>query len=382
LNRFDIAGGQPKAWSILARSHAAGRVASTYLCHGPEGVGAWSLAIEFAALLNCEAPRLRSDNSEIRVPCDECRPCGSILSLNFEGLHLIVPIKSHKNRGEAIDLTNEVLDQKRRESFCLLDRSKPVGIPIDLARETKKRLALQPPVGITRVVLFYQMERMRAASADALLKLIEEPPPDTVIILTAVRPESLLPTILSRAQKVRLERLPEQMVIDYLIDRHQVPESAARLATKVCDRSLGRAIEMIAGKDADEADHRSVGLMLFKTLMSEPAPDLIAQMNDLINFNDRGAAEELVRLWQSLIRDGAYLANTTDETDLVNIDFSFEIREIAPRLANPSVVERMVTTTKNTLADLTLNVHIQPALVAMALKLKMDMEAGSQAPAP
>jgi len=376
LNRFDITKGQPKAWSILARAKKLDRVASTYLFHGPEGVGAWSLALEFAALLNCEEPGGQSDRPAA-LPCGECRNCRAILNLNFEGMHLIVPIPSHKNLEEAIDLTNATLDRKREEPFSLPDRTRPIGIPIELAREVKRRLVIRGMAGVTRVVLFYQMETMRVASADALLKMIEEPPPDTVIILTAVRPEGLSPTILSRAQKIRLERLPETMVVEYLMAKHGATETAARLMARVYERSLGRAIESARGAEGEESDERSVGLMLFKTLMTEPASELVAQMSGLLNFNNRGAAENLVRLWQSLIRDGAYLANTSDEASLVNVDFASEIRQISSLLSDPAVVDRMALTTKNTLADLSLNVHIQPALVAMVLKLKADMKASA-----
>jgi DNA polymerase-3 subunit delta' len=226
------------------------------------------------------------------------------------------------------------------------------------------------------VVLFYRMDLMRQASADALLKLIEEPPRETVIILTAAQPDALLPTILSRARKVRLKRPPEKLVVEYLRENYQATETAAKLATRVSQRSLGRALGMIGGEDAAGADRRAIGLLLFKGLMSESAPSLVAQMGEVLNFRDRGAAVDLIHLWQSLVRDGAYLAGTGDTTDIVNVDFQSELEAIAPRLANPAVVQAIVATTKNTLADLRLNVHIQPALVAMALKLKMDMETG------
>lgn len=376
MNRFNIAEGQARAWSILARSHAAGKVASTYLFAEPEGAGAWCLGVEFAALLNCEAPQATKDQSSLMIPCGSCPNCHTIFGLNSEALHLIVPIRSHKNHNEAIDLTNEILEAKRQEPFSMIDQSKPISIPIDLARETRKRLNSRPPAGLTRVVMFYQMDRMRASSADALLKLIEEPPAGTIIILTASQPQALLPTILSRSQKIRLVRLPEPMVVKHLQEHYQATESSASLAARVCDRSLGRAIKMVSDSAAQETDQRSVGLMLFKVFMTGSTPELVTKLSDLINFNDRGGAEQLVRLWQSLIRDTAWYANTGDVSDLINIDFQSEFAAIAPRLANPAVVEGMVTTTKNTLADLARNVHIQPALVAMALKLKMDLEAG------
>ncbi len=376
MNRFDITKGQADAWTALAGAYAADRVASTYLVHGPEGVGAWALAIEFAALLNCESVQSEiSESSDVR-PCGNCQPCRAVYDLNFEGLFPVVPIGKHKNLKEAIDLTNETLENKRQEPFCQLDQSSPVSIPIDLAREVRRRLATRPAEGITRVVVFYRMDLMRLASADALLKLIEEPPRDTVIVLTAAQPEALLPTILSRARKVRLKLPPEELLVDYLTRNYQATETAARLAVRVCRRSLGKALGMVAGDTAAGADRRAIGLMLFRGLMLDPEPDLISQMSDLLNFRDRGSAVEMIQLWQSLVRDCAYLAGSGDTLDLVNVDFQSEIESIAPRLADPGVVQRVVETTKNTLADLRLNVHIQPALVAMALKLKKDMETG------
>jgi DNA polymerase-3 subunit delta' len=292
---------------------------------------------------------------------------------------LIVPIGKHKNQSEAIDLTNESLERRRAEPFRLLDRSAPISIPIDLARETKRRLAIQAATGITRVVVFYQMEKMRASSADALLKLIEEPPANTILILTAVRPESLLDTILSRSQKIRLERLPEPMVVDYLVERYQVSQAQAQLAARISEQSLGRAIAAASTDSSEGSDARSVGLLLFKTLFTEPASAVVSQMSDLLNLRDRGGAEDLIRLWQSLFRDGAYFAGTADDSAFVNVDFASEIKQFSGQLTDPTVIERLVATTKNTLADLTLNVHIQPALVAMALKLKAYLEMGDRA---
>jgi DNA polymerase-3 subunit delta' len=382
LNRFDIVKGQAKAWSILARAHAAGKVASTYLISGPEGCGAWSLVTEFAALLNCEAIREVTVDDGLRRPCGECRPCRGIIGLNFEGFQPVVPISTHKNLEEAIDLTNETFEAKRAEPFRLLDRTKPIHIPIELAREVKRRLATRADQGVKRVVFFYRMDDMQRSSADALLKMIEEPPPDTVVVMTAVRPEEVAPTILSRSQKIRLTPLPEPMVIEYLMSKYNVSESTATLAARVSQRSLGRALAALPSEDSGETNPRGAGLLLFKSLMTESSVELAARMGDLLDFQDRGAAQSLIRLWQSLLRDCAYYANVSEETDLVNVDFVPEIRQYAARLGDQTVVQRMVQVTKITLVDLELNVHIQPALVAMALKLKaaMETDGGNAAP--
>jgi len=199
LKPFDIISAQPTAWSILTRAYNSKRVASTYLFHGPAGVGHWSLAVNFAALLNCLEPQADPETPEAIRPCGQCRHCRMIYELNFEGLEIILPIGTHKNMSEAIDLVAEQLAVKRAEPFAALTTPASGTIPISLAREVSKRLSRRGEPGITRVVVFYHMDKMRLASADALLKLIEEPPADTVIILTCPRPDMLLPTIQSRS---------------------------------------------------------------------------------------------------------------------------------------------------------------------------------------
>lgn len=380
MNRFDIATGQAKAWSILSRSHQSGRVASTYLFHGPEGVGAWALALEFAALLNCEQPRVAENDPQLTRPCHQCRACRLIDEINFEGLYFAVPVPPHKKDSDVLELTSAVLDAKRNEPFALLDRAQAVSVPISQAREIRRSLSIQGGEGITRVVLFYQMDRMRAQSADALLKLIEEPPSNTVIILTAERAEALLPTIQSRSQRIRLERLPEELIVAYLKNRHDVSETRARLAARISEGRLGKALRMVAGDDDDSvAGARAVGLMLFKSLVENSGPDLVSQIQELVNPQDRGGVEDLMRLWQSLIRDCSYYSATGDEAELVNVDFLAEIKQLSPNFVESTAVVRMVDIIKNSLADHALNVHISPALVAMVLRLKNCLGAPAEA---
>lgn len=375
MKPFDITLAQAKAWSILARSHQAGRVASTYLFCGKEGLGSWSLAIELAALLNCQQPLETVEQAGVKKACGECQPCRSVHGLNFEGLHIVVPISKHKNFDEAIDLTNELLERKRSEPFTLLKSKAPIHIPISMAREVKKRLSMRAPTGITRVVIFYQMELMMPASADALLKMIEEPPSNTVIILTTEKPEALGATIRSRAQRLRLERLPEEMVIDYLKQRYELSDTRAKLLARISDGVLGDAIGMAQGDDDGESDRRAVGLLLFSTLCLEPVSKAVGQMTDMLNFSNRGEIETVLNLWQSLVRDCAFYATTGERTSLINVDFIPEIERISIPFASSRVASMMAADIKNTLADMRLNVHIQTALVALVLKLKADLKA-------
>lgn len=369
---FDIRQFQPKAWSLLARSFESDRVAGTYLFHGHDGLGHWALAVSLAALLNCEQPQ--KADSDI-MPCGACRNCRAVFGLNFEGLMVAVPLPPHKTSDDVVELTNEILDIRRREPFAIITATATTNIPIATAREIKRSLSRKAPEGITRLVLFDRMERMRFDSADALLKMIEEPPTDTVIVLTAERPEALLPTIQSRAQKVRLERIRSEAIEQYLAEQYQVDASRAQLLSRIADGSLGKAIELIEGDDDQDSSRRAIGFLLFKSLLTQEGPAVVAHLSELINPRDRGQAEQLLRLWQSLIRDCSRFAVLGDDNELTNIDFAADLRKLSTCFIDSRLAAEMSDQIKFSLADLALNVHILGSLTALVLKLKASIDA-------
>jgi DNA polymerase-3 subunit delta' len=331
-------------------------------------MGHWPLAIAFAALLNCKS-RIEKDGA--LAPCGECAFCRQIAGLNAGLLQIVVPIPSHKDIKEAIDLTNESLEAKRKEPFALLTSSSQLTVPIDMAREVKKRLSLKGDHGETRVVLFYQMEKMLTASADALLKLIEEPPADTVILMTAEKAENLLPTIRSRSQLIRLERIKPEVCADYLMTKYGVTPEKGMLYAQVTDGNLGRAVDLAANDDDAELSQRATGFLLFKSLIVESPPDAVSRVLEFIH--DRGEAETLFLFWGSLIRDCANYAVSGDEQQIINRDYAVDIMRLSQAFVDPEVAPAMTLAIKNGLADLRLNVHIQPSVAALSLRLGAAM---------
>jgi len=347
------------------------KIAGTYLFYGEDGIGRWQTAICYTALLNCEQPKIIDEKQKLAIPCQQCRNCQNIFSLNFEGLQFAVPIPPHNNKlDKAIDFTNEVLAIKRSEPFRIIKAASSVNIPIAVAREIRKTLSLKATQGIKRTVIFYQMEKMKTSSADALLKLIEEPPEDTVVILITGKPDALLPTIQSRSQKIKIDKNQPQDIENYLIEKYKVSSKRAKLLSKISKGSLGRAIDMIETTPDETDSKRAVIFLLFKSLFVDKSPDMLGHMNEVLNFRDRGEAEELLRLWQLLVRDCANFAVSNDADEIINIDFSVELQKLAVYFSRPQIALDMVEHIKNTLADLRRNVHIQGALMALALKLK------------
>jgi DNA polymerase-3 subunit delta' len=297
-----------------------------------------------------------------------------IYNLNFEGLLLAVPLPPFKSTDESIELTNQILDQRRTEPFVQLSAAASTNIPISVAREIKRSLSRMSTGGVTRLALFDRMERMRTDSADALLKMIEEPPADTVIVLTAERPESLLPTIQSRAQKIRLERIRTEAIERYLIENHHLEQPRARLLARIADGSLGQAIDLIDGGEESDGSRRAVGFLLFKSLLTEDTPSVVTHLSELIDPRDRGEAEHMLKLWQSLIRDCCRYAQVGDKSELTNIDFAGELEQLSAHFVDPHRADSMSEQIKISLADLALNVHILGSLTALVLRLKASVQ--------
>jgi DNA polymerase III subunit delta' len=205
----------------LAGAHASGRLPQAMLLAGPKGVGKQRLALWLAQLIQCEAAARQE-------PCGECRSCRMVLSLQHPDVHWFVPVELGKRGGgsssgdaeKQVDLAAEAIADEmaaRREHRFYPPVSGLASHPIASVRLLLKRLALTPAMGKRKVFIVGDAERLipqlgTEVAANALLKALEEPPQDSVIIVTAADPNALLPTVLSRVVLVRVARLADSIV--------------------------------------------------------------------------------------------------------------------------------------------------------------------------
>ncbi len=161
--------GQPKATRLLGRALASSRLAHAYLLHGPDGVGKTTAALNTAATLLCR-------NHPASIPCGDCAGCAKFASANHPDFLRIRPDGA--------------------------------TIKISQIRTLKKELSFPPLESLIRVVLIEDVHTMRREAANSLLKMLEEPPPDNILLLTADDYEPLLETIVSRCQLLPFYHLP------------------------------------------------------------------------------------------------------------------------------------------------------------------------------
>src|SRR3989441_393996 len=242
----------------LVGAIASGRLPQALLFEGPTGVGKQRLGLWLAQALVCERAGERA-GVEAGEGCGECQQCKLVLNLSHPDVHWFVPLELSK-KGDAdkqVDLVEEALGEEmaaRRQQPLYEPPSGLASHGIAAVRLLLRRLALTPALSRRKVFLIGNAERLvpqtgAEAAANALLKALEEPPADTVFVLTTAAPDSLLPTILSRVVRVRVARLPDSIVAAFA--QRELGETGQReLAQRVAlaDGRIGRLLADGAGR--------------------------------------------------------------------------------------------------------------------------------------
>jgi DNA polymerase-3 subunit delta' len=355
---FNSLVGQENVKRILTRTADRNQLPNSYLFAGPEGTGKWAAALAMAAYLNCQS---QSDSDS----CGDCPSCHQISKLQFPNLHIAIPTPPSKTEKEELANYWEILNQKIDEPYSLIGGERQMSIPVATVRSMKQNLAQKAPPSGRRVVIIEQMDRMLTSSADALLKLIEEPPSRTLIIITSARPEKLLPTIISRCRKVRFAHLPENEIKKYLSDKTELSDNAAVLLARLSQGSLGRALYLT---DTDIQQDREVAKLIFKGMFVSDSANLIAEAADLLPFNNRFRLNRIIAVWQSLFRDLILLRSGEQKNLLINIDFAVELEKISGRDLSDDSLARIPAYLGTITADIDLNVDTKSALAATLIE--------------
>ncbi len=229
--------GQEKARTLLGRALESGQLAHAYLFRGPDGVGKQLFARSLAAAVNCRQ-RLGMD------ACGRCSSCRKYSSANHPDFLVISPEKG--------------------------------TIKIDRIREMTQALSYPPYESSVRVVLLEDIHTMRREAANSLLKTLEEPPENNLLILTAAASRDVLTTISSRCQMIPFFSLGQEETVQVLLrEKPELDHETARLLARLSEGCPGQALlfyrsEMVAlwrelvalVSDPENDGSRDVGLLL------------------------------------------------------------------------------------------------------------------------
>jgi DNA polymerase-3 subunit delta' len=261
MSGWDLIAGHGRAVDALRRASQAERPHHGYLLMGREGLGKATVAAILARALLCEAaPEQR--------PCDACVSCRKVAS----GSH--------------------------PDCWTELPGGKSNIISVEQVAEVQRRVAFRRAEGRFRVVVFDGGGTMNVQAQNKLLKTLEEPPTQTVLVLCALHPGQLLPTIRSRCQKLSFGPVPDGEIQRWLVERHGADPEAAAGAVAASRGIPARALGFL---DAETQQTRATQLAdVLRALSGEPgAAGALAQSVD----RDREGCGELLGLVQELLRD-------------------------------------------------------------------------------
>jgi len=303
--------GQEKAIGFLKTVIQSGKMPHAYLFTGIPGVGKTTTALALAQAVNCEQPVNHQG-------CRACRTCRQIEHGNFPDLTAVEP------EGQ--------------------------NIKIEQIREINRNLNYKPISGKYRVSIIQQAETLTLEAANSFLKTLEEPPPDNILILNVIEPRDLLPTIVSRCQRIGFRPLPTPVISAYLTKEHGINGEKADLLAKIAEGSLGRAQMLIENDFIQKRQEFIEGVVRLQS-RGVRAEQMLEMAEDYSIIDRRGGSSinrqtsylsQLLGVWKSWYRDLILLKVHGPRELLINIDFSNKLREISRNLKLERLIDSLL----------------------------------------
>lgn len=313
---------------ITQLHHAIGsnRIAGAYLFAGIAGVGKETVAIHFAKSINCLGVG--------DAPCGDCISCRKTDAGNHPDTQIVSPAGA--------------------------------WIRIDQIRELQKRIIYRPLEGVRKIVILREAERMNLEAANCLLKTLEEPPAESVLILLTTNLDALLPTIRSRCQIIKFNPLPPNELGRYLVERFHLGEREALSVATRAGGAVGKALTHLESHEAkeSEADRNS----------DEEIPEILTSTDSLAAFriaehygDNPDRLDTLVEWYRDLL-----LLHQNAPTDLLTHIYHVDaLKQLVPRYSRYRL-QSAIKTVFETKSALVRNVNATLALEVMTLKLMSD----------
>ena len=366
LNLFNIIGQEQtrKYWESLIRS---GRFGHAHILSGHSGVGKDALAFTIASILNCKSESIK--------PCGECSACRQIKNLEHPSLHLIfaLPRRSANQtdpfagikEGE-MNLINEELAKKIKWPYYHLQVDGANDIRIAAIRKLRKDIYLAHDIGSTRVVIILRAHRMNVEAANALLKVLEEPPEGTVFLLTTEFPDRLPDTIRSRCAMHHVPDLSWMLIRDDLVEKKGVDAVQAEISARMAMGDLATA-HMYAEQDNTfwlDRIRATLNTLAREDFVSVHKQSLMLKDNDLENDESR---QQFLSLLILFFRDVA-LDIKPGETALWVTQVQ-QMQKLFPDCDSPGAI-KAIERTKDALAR---KVHLQLAITSLFFELRKHL---------
>ena len=343
---FELLIDQEQPIRILTTLLRNGTLPHALLFTGTEGVGKQAAAVALAMACNCqrELPEFKAADRSSQDPvnssgefnlismdaCGVCKSCKKITTGNHPDIIRIQPIG-------------------------------PI-IKIDQIRALLQTLAMKPYEAIIRVAILSEAQSMNAAASNALLKILEEPPSRSMLVLTATQKSDLLPTIVSRCQHVRFNPIPKERIASWLKKKHGLEQQAADILAEMANGSFSNAKMMVKN---NWLQRRKWVIEEMARLSLQPIAHLFAVAEKLSKEKEALAQSlEIIKVW---FRD--LIICRYDAGKIINRDVADKIKNASQKNNLPDLLSKVdaVQKTQNRLAANTnLRLTMESLLINLA----------------
>jgi DNA polymerase III subunit delta' len=255
--KFEDIPGVARVSGMLMEAVKTNHSAHAQLFVGAAGALNLPLALAYASYLHCE-DRGPEDS------CGVCPACSKNAKYIHPDTHFVFPISNVKGEKDEERLRADITRSWRafllEQPFGNLDdwcnfyggEDKLAIISKDASREIIKTLSLKPFESKNKVMIIWQPESMHAAAANGILKILEEPAPNTYFILVSNAADQLMPTIISRTQIVTVPLISDEDLEYFLREKKDVEETTARKIAQLADGNINLALKLI-GQEQDNS---------------------------------------------------------------------------------------------------------------------------------
>ncbi len=361
--------GQARVKSLLLSTIRSNRLAHAYLFYGPEGVGKDALGLEIARTLHCE---LGGDTA-----CGVCASCVKMDSLQHPDVRLItaLPVGKNEDRNDGpldaltaaeIGEIRTELAKKGADPYYRLSITRASSIKINSIRDIRREVPLSTLGRQRRVYVISNADEMGNEAANMLLKTLEEPPPQTMFILTTAHREALPQTIVSRCQQVRFDPITEPEIQSALMERKAVDSAQAQLVARLSAGSYSWALELL---EKDLMQERMDVVDFISNTLGSRHIEVGEIIERITAERDRDRVVRFLHLMLIWMRDAMVLARGGS---VINVDQSERLSKFISvfPLANLSAAMADI---EHAISLVERNVYITLVLYSLAGRLKTNI---------
>jgi DNA polymerase-3 subunit delta' len=337
------------------------RLPHAYLFHGKEGIGKDAFAIELAKLLNCEKGPY--------YICQKCPSCIKIGKLEHPDIKFIFPVPATTSAKPEV-IAEAICDKATNPYKKITFAGKNTFISIETIRELKHEAMFALYEGKKKIYIITEAEEMRPEAANALLKILEEPPSNLMIILVTSKIHRIIPTIRSRSQLIRFSPLEGDQILKIIQKYHTDPPEHLANIIRLANGNIKIAFAFIE-EDILEQRDRAIDL-LRKMVIIEKSHELLNLINEITSSRDRHSMVMILFFLLTWFRDAVHFQVDPEKTDtLINMDLQKNIKGFVEGYPNADY-QNLITHTQNAICELDDPRNINPTLIFTNLSIKLN----------